>query len=155
MTGIDDAAALTLPAGTNIDPVRFRAWAETLNRWHAAMGTRLTVVGEGTVTLTMPWQPHLAAADGAGLANGVLAALLDHACALAGMLTTGDEAKAGGTMGLRVDHLAPTRPGAGVHVVARGVHRADHVVTTQAEAFHPDEPGRLLAIGVSAVVARP
>jgi uncharacterized protein (TIGR00369 family) len=155
MARTDDAEALPFPAGIRIDPVRFRAWAESLNRWHAAMGTRLVAVDEWSVTLAMPWQPHLAAADGAGLANGVLAALLDHACALAGMLTTGDETKSGGTMGLRVDHLAPTRPGFGVHVVARGVHRADHVVTAQAEAFHPDEPRRLLAIVVSALAARP
>ncbi len=137
-------------AGSTIDMALVSAVATETNRAHRSMGTELIDVERHGATIQLAWREDLADADG-GLAPGVLAALLDHACSLAALVSLDDPALFGTTISLRVDHLEPSAPGRPVRVTAAAVHRGSDLVTVHGKAFHPDDPDRPLAAGICKV----
>ena len=133
-----------------IDLALVRAVATETNRAQRSMGTQLIAVERHGVTIELPWRDDLTDADG-GLAPGVLAALLDHACSLAALVSLDDPARFGTTISLRVDQLEPATPGRAVRVDALTVHQGEQLLSVHGTAFHPDEPDRPLATGVCKV----
>ena len=133
-----------------IDLDLVRAVATEGNRAQRSMGTQLVEVGSRGVTIALPWRADLADAGG-GLAPGVLAALLDHACSLAALVALGDPARFGATSSLRVDHLVATPPHRGVQVTATTVHQGPDVVTVHGAVTEPDAADRLVATAVCKV----
>ena len=150
----DEATGLWRPEGCVLDLARVLAVATQTNAVHHDMGTELLSLERHGVTIGLAWRADLVDVDG-GLANGVLAALLDHACSLAAFLSVNDEDRGGATMGLRVDHFAPAESGKGVHVHAECVHRAPHVAFATGTVFHPDRPDEVLAMGTCTVAVQP
>lgn len=140
------------PEGSTIDLDMVLAVAERTNAAHRTMGTRMVSVQRHSALIELDWRPDLAEVDGGGIGHGALAALLDHGCALAALMSADDEAKAGATIGLRVDHVSPSRPGEPVRVQGRCDGRGSGVAFATARAFHPDNPDELLA-AASATVA--
>ena len=145
-----EGTSLDRPGGATIDLALVRAVATETNRAQRSMGTRLIAVERHGVTIELACRDDLADADG-GLAAGVLAALLDHACSLAALVSLDDPARFGTTISLRVDHLEAAAPGRAVQVAARTMHRGAQLVTVQGRVFHPDEPDRPLATGTCKV----
>src|SRR5438045_7683684 len=115
----DEATGLWRPEGCVLDLARVLAVATQTNAAHHEMGTELLTLERHGLTLGLAWRDDLVEVEGGGLANGVLAALLDHTCSLAAFLSVNDEQRGGATMGLRVEHLAPTEFGKGVDVHAQ------------------------------------
>ena len=151
----DEATGLWRPEGCVLDLARVLAVATVTNAAHHDMGTELLSLERHGVTLGLAWRGDLVDAEGGGLARGILAVLLDHACSLAAFLSVNDETRGGATMGLRVDHFAPAEPGEGVHVHAVCVHRAPHVAFATGTVFHPDRPADVLAMGTCTVAKLP
>jgi acyl-coenzyme A thioesterase PaaI-like protein len=131
------------------------AVATQTNVAHRDLGTELLTLERHGVTLALAWRADLVETEGGGIANGVLATLLDHACSLAAFLSVNDERLGGATMGLRVDHLAATVPQQGVHVHAQCVRRAPHVAFVHGRVFHPAKPDDLVAIATCTVAVQP
>jgi acyl-coenzyme A thioesterase PaaI-like protein len=151
----DEATGLWRPEGCVLDLGQVLAVATQTNAAHHAMGTELLSLERHGVTLGLAWRDDLVEVEGGGLANGVLATLLDHACSLAVWLSLNDPTSGGATMGVRVDYFAPTEPGKGVHVRAECVHRGDLVAFVKGIAFHPDRPDAVLAMGTCTVATQP
>jgi acyl-coenzyme A thioesterase PaaI-like protein len=146
------------PAGSRVDLDYVHAVAMVTNLAQAAMGTELLALARHGATVGLAWREDLADRPGGGLAPGVLACLLDHACGLAALMAVDDHHRLGGTMGLRVDHLAGAEPGRGVVAVGECVRRNDHVAHVRGEVRHadgPDGPGPLLAVGTATHATRP
>ena len=57
------------------------------NRAHQYMGTQLLSVDDGEVVLRLPWHEALADVHG-GISSLAVVAALDHACALAALVTS-------------------------------------------------------------------
>jgi len=151
----DETTGLWRPDGCTLDLGRVLAVATQTNAAHHAMGTELLSLERHGITLGLAWRDDLVEVEGGGLANGVLATLLDHACSLAAFLSVNDEARGGATMGLRVDYFTPTESGKGVHVRAECLHRAPYVAYVKGTVFHPDHPADVLAIGTCTVAKQP
>ncbi|MEO8695261.1 MAG: hypothetical protein ABI658_17180 [Acidimicrobiales bacterium] len=151
----DEATGLWRPEGCVLDLGQVLAVATQTNAAHRAMGTELLGLERHGVTLGLAWREDLVDVVGGGLANGVLATLLDHALSLAVWLSVNDENNGGATMGVRVDYFARTEPRLGVHVRAECVHRADYVAFVKGTAFHPDRPAAVLAMGTATVAKQP
>ena len=151
----DEATGLWRPEGCVLDLGQVLAVATQTNAAHHAMGTELLSLERHGVTLGLEWRDDLVEVDGGGLANGVLATLLDHACSLAVWLSLNDETSGGATMGVRVDYFAPAEPGKRVEVRAQCLHRAAFVAFVKGTVVHPDRPDAVLAIGTCTVATQP
>lgn len=138
------------PPGSTIDLAFVHAVATETNRAQRSMGTQLLAIDRHGATVALPWRDDLADPSGA-FAPGVLAALLDHACSLAALLSLDDPARFGTTVNLRVDYLAPVLPAQPVHVRGEAVHEGSQAMAIRGEAFHPHDPQRLLATAVCTV----
>jgi acyl-coenzyme A thioesterase PaaI-like protein len=152
---LDRATGLWRPEGCTLDLTFVLAVATQTNAAHRALGTELLSLERHGVTLGLAWRADLVESEGGGLANGVLATLLDHGCSLAAFLSVNDERLGGATMGLRVDHLAPTEPRRGVHVRAECVRRAPRVAFVQGTVFHPERPDAIVAVAMCTVAVQP
>jgi acyl-coenzyme A thioesterase PaaI-like protein len=148
-------SSIERPEGCLLDLGRVHAVVTKTNAAHAAMGTELVALERHGATIRLAWRPDLVDIEGGGLGHGVLVALLDHACSVAALISVNDEGRCGPTMDLRVDHLARAAPRQAVTVRAECVHPAGYVAYVRGEAFHPDEPDQVLAIGTATVALRP
>jgi uncharacterized protein (TIGR00369 family) len=97
-----------------------------------ALGMKFVASSAGRGEILLPWRADLVGQDGTDiLAPGVLTALIDHACGLAGL---GFEA-APATLDLRIDHMRPAAPRASVTCAAH-VYRATRTIAfLRAEAW--------------------
>jgi hypothetical protein len=142
--GSDDG--LTLPEGSSLDLDMIRDVAMVTNLAHHALGTRLLRLDRHGATLGIDGLDTVSP-DATEWPNGVVASLIDHACAIAGLMTLDDSARFGGSVGLRVEYVRPSRAGASLYVRASCHHCDEAVALVHAEAFHPDEPATVLAVG--------
>jgi acyl-coenzyme A thioesterase PaaI-like protein len=144
--------------GSRVDLAYVHAVAEVTNLAQRALGTRLLALDRRGATVGLAWRADLADTPGGGLAPGVLACLLDHVCGLAALMGVDDHTRLGGTMGLRVDHLARAEPGRGVVAVGECLRRNDHVAHVRGEVRHadgPEGPGPVLAVATATHATRP
>jgi acyl-coenzyme A thioesterase PaaI-like protein len=144
MAGIDHH--VTLPAGSSLDLAMILDVAERSNRAHRALGTRLVGLEPNGVVLGID-RLDTAVPGAAEWPNGVITSLLDHACAIAALMTLDDPDRFAGSVGLRVEYLHPGRAGSPLLVRAECVHCTDAVALVHAEAFHEDEPAAVVALG--------
>ena len=151
----DQITGLMRPDGCTLDLSYVLAVATQTNVAHRELGTELVALQRHGVTLGVAWRADLVEREGGGLANGVLATMLDHTCSLAAFMSVNDERLGGATMGLRVDYLAPAEPGRGVHVRAECVRRAPHVAFVHGAVFHPGQPDATIARAICTVAVQP
>ena len=151
----DDVTGLWRPDGCTLDLGYVLAVATQTNVAHRNLGTELLSLERHGVTLGLAWRDDLVEHEGGGLANGVLATMLDHTCSLAAFMSVNDDRLGGATMGLRVEHLAPAEPGKGVHVRGECVRRAPHVAFVQGTVVHPDRPQTIIAMAMCSVAVQP
>ena len=151
----DEPTGLLRPEGCTLDLTYVLAVATQTNVAHRELGTEVVALERHGVTLGVAWRADLVEREGGGLANGVLATMLDHTCSLAVLMTINDERLGGATMGLRVDHLVPAEPGRGVHVRAECMHRGSRVAYVQGVAFHPEQPDTIIARATCTVAVQP
>jgi acyl-coenzyme A thioesterase PaaI-like protein len=151
MTAPDEPASMSVqPDGSTIDLAFVHAVATELNRAHRSMGTQLVAVERRGATIALPWRDDLAELDG-GLAPGVIAALFDHACSLAALLSLDDPARFGTTMSVRVDYLEAAQPRRAVRVRAEALHEGPQVLSVRGTAFHAEDDRRPIATAVCTV----
>jgi uncharacterized protein (TIGR00369 family) len=148
--GSETAPPLRQPPGSTLDLGRLYVVATDTNAAHKAMGTELRAVERHGATVSLPWREDLTDASG-GLAAGALAALLDHVCSLAALLSLDDEERFGTTMSLHLDYLEPAGPGRPVHGRAECVREASGMVFVRGSAYHPESPERPLVVAVTTV----
>jgi uncharacterized protein (TIGR00369 family) len=148
--GFAPAPPLRRPPGSTLDLSRLYLVATDTNAAHKAMGTELRAVERHGATVSLPWREDLTETSG-GLATGALAALLDHVCSLAALLSLDDEERFGTTMSLHLDFLEPARPGRPVHGRAECIREASGMVFVRGSAFHPESPERPLVVAVTTV----
>jgi acyl-coenzyme A thioesterase PaaI-like protein len=148
--GSEASSPFPPPAGSTLDLNHVHAVATQENTAHKAMGTELLAVERHGATVALPWRKDLAEADG-GLAPGAVAALLDHVCSLAALLSLDDEERFGTTMSLHLDFLGPAQPGRRVHAQAECFSQAPAMVFVRGSAFHPENPASPLAVAVCTV----
>ena len=141
---------LRQPPGSTLDLARLYVVATDTNAAHKAMGTELRAVERHGATVSLPWREDLTEASG-GLAAGALAALLDHVCSLAALVSLDDEDRFGTTMGLHLDYLEPAVPGLPVHGRAECIREASGMVFVRGLVFHPECPERPLVVAVATV----
>jgi acyl-coenzyme A thioesterase PaaI-like protein len=153
LTQTEPTARLERPEGSTIDLDEVVAVAERTNAAHLAMGTRLLKVERHGALIGLEWRPDLVEVENGGLGHGALTALLDHVCALAALMSVDDPKGSGATMGLRIEHLLPSRSGLAVHALGQSVGHTRETTFVQARAYHPDDPGQMLSLA-SATVAR-
>ena len=151
----DETTGLMRPEGCTLDLSYVLAVATQTNVAHRNLGTELLSLERHGVTLGVAWRDDLVEREGGGLANGVLATMLDHTCSLAAFMSVNDDRLGGATMGLRVDYLAPAEPGQGVHVRAECVRRAPYVAFVQGTVFHPERPESVIARAICTVAVQP
>ena len=133
-----------------LDLTHVHAVATEANAAHKDMGTELLAVERHGATVGLPWRENLADAAG-GVAPGALAALLDHVCSLAALISLDDEARFGSTMSLHLDYLGPAEPGRRVHAHAECFREASELVFVRGSAFHPETPANPVAVALCTV----
>ena len=106
-----------------------------LNR---AMGMELVTVGEGTATMSLPWDERWLGDPAEGLVHGgVLSTLLDATCGLAAFMALREPAIVA-TLDLRVDHLRAAEPERALVASAETVRATRQVLFVRGVAHHGD-----------------
>ena len=148
--GSEAGSPLTQPEGLTLDIAHLEEMATVTNAAHRAMGTKLLAVERHGATVSVAWRQDLTEAGG-GLAPGVLAALLDHVCSLAALVSLDDEERFGTTMSLHLDYLEPARSGRPVHGRAECIRETSGMVFVRGSAFHPESGERPLVVATATV----
>jgi acyl-coenzyme A thioesterase PaaI-like protein len=151
MTPPDDN--VRLPETSSLDLAMVLDVAEVSNRAQRALGTRLLGLERDGALLGIA--PDAGASGAGEWPNGVIAALFDHACAIAALMTLDDADRFVGSVGLRVEYIRPSRADAALHVRAECQHCTDAVALVHAEAFHPDAPAVVVAVGRGTIAVSP
>lgn len=121
-----------------------KIWQERIDvapfqRW---LGLRVTDVGEGAMSVTMPWKDDLISnPNPPTMHGGILASVIDL-LGLYAVLTTGSVSIA--TVDLRVDYHRPASPG-DINAQANVIKLGSKVSTAETKIF--DSNGKLLASG--------
>lgn len=115
-----------------------RHFIEALPHSHA-LGMRLESIGEGTATITMPYDTRLVGDPATGVIHGgAVSALMDTACGAAVM----SHPQAGfstATLNLRIDYMRPATPGQMIRTRAECHHVTRSVAFVRAVATDEDE----------------
>lgn len=147
----DPPPRISLPPRCAVSPEQLIEVATRTNLAHAALGTRLVEVDGLRVTIGVNWRPELAGRS-PGVAPGAIAELLDHAGALAALVSLPEVAAYGGTLSLHVERLSAARPQAAVCATAERHHVTGRTLHVHAIAHHVGEQDEPLA-WASCVVA--
>ncbi|MGL4236599.1 PaaI family thioesterase [Tabrizicola sp.] len=115
-----------------------RKFIEALPHSHA-LGMRLEAIGEGTVTISMPYDPRLIGDPATGVIHGgAVSALMDTACGAAVMSHPGAGISTA-TLDLRIDYMRPASPGQNIRTRAECHHVTRSVAFVRAIATDDDE----------------
>jgi hypothetical protein len=142
----DRGHPVRLPEGSSLDLDMIRDVAMVSNWAHRTLGTRLLGLEANGAVLGIDLV-GTASSDATEWPNGVVTSLIDHACAIAALMTLDDRARFGGSVGLRVEYIRPSRAHMPLHVRAECHHCTASVALVHAEVFHPDEPAIVVAVG--------
>lgn len=115
----------------------------------AALGMTLVAMDSGRGIMEIAWREDLVGDPETGvIASGALTALIDHTCGLA-VNSAGGMPQPIATLDLRIDHLRPAAPRAGITVEANCFRITRSVGFVRAQAWDVD-PGDPVAIAQAA-----
>lgn len=120
-----------------------------------ALGVTLTDIGEGSATLTMPYDLRLVGDPRTGVIHGgAVSALLDTCCGAAVM--SHPEAPAGtATIDLRIEYMRAAKPGQTITATAECYHITRNVAFVRASARDEEDGIPVAAASGSFTVERP
>jgi uncharacterized protein (TIGR00369 family) len=110
----------------------------TLPHSHA-LGMRLETLGEGAVTISMPYDPRLVGDPATGVIHGgAVSALMDTACGVS-VLSHPQAGFSTATLDLRIDYMRPATPGQTIRARAECHHVTRSIAFVRAVATDDDE----------------
>ncbi len=112
-----------------------------------ALGIEVESVGDGAVTMRMPWSPELVGDPRTSVIHGgAVSALLDT-CGGAAVLAHPKNDAPTATIDLRIDYMRSARPGQSVRATAEVYHVTNSVAFVRGQARDEDEQPVALATG--------
>jgi uncharacterized protein (TIGR00369 family) len=115
-----------------------RHFIEALPHSHA-LGMRLESIGEGSATITMPYDTRLVGDPTTGVIHGgAVSALMDTACG-ASVMSHPQAGFSTATLNLRIDYMRPATPGQMIRTRAECHHVTRSVAFVRAVATDEDE----------------
>lgn len=114
-----------------------------------ALGMQVIDIGEGVVTMTMPYSEHIIGDPETGVIHGGAVSALMDSCGGAAVHSLGTEVKSTATLDLRIDYMRAATPGQAVTARAECYHVARSVVFIRAVA-HDEDASRPVATATGA-----
>lgn len=118
------------------------------------LGFTLERIAPGEATVRAPYREDLIGDPETGVMHGgVITALLDHACGMAGFAGLGGD-KALATLDLRLDYMRPATPGEAVIAEARTIKVAGLIAFVEAVAHNGDRADLVATAHAAFMVTR-
>lgn len=111
-----------------------------------ALGLRVDQIGQGEVTISMPWAAHLVGDPDSGVVHGGVVSALMDTCSGTAVFTHPTRPASTATLGLRIDYMRAARPHQRITARAVCYHVTRNVAFVRVTA-EDETPGIPVATG--------